>query len=455
MLKTRELSSKNIYYILALLAFLFLYILAINFLNPLWADDYARSLPLANLNKIFSLVYQTYFTWSGRFAVIFLTYLFLWKDTLAIFFFNLLNSFVFILALYFIFLNAFARRPSKCNDLLFVIIILGLFWFLPTSLGEVAFWKTGAIGYLWPITATLVFIYPVTRLILDDHEFIPNNFITNTLLFIFGLLLGSCLENLSATICLFLLSASIYLKISKHALPRWLSSATFGYYLGTILLIVAPGNFNRAATLTHHYTLIYKILYLTGKILVHFIPFTLIFFLILFLIKKSQARFSLIQLKRFYLFGALALISAFAMTGVPHYVNFNGRTTFVSDFFAIIALTSLLPNSGAMLYAKFIRTMCFVIMPLLVLDMTNVLIYYHQISIENKLRQTIIATELAQHNKNIVVPPMSVIDQSSPWLKRISAYRCFSRDITIDKNNWSNQAMKEYYNLDSIKLNLH
>lgn len=420
---------------------------------PLWFDDYGRSLPLANWTAIFPLVKNTYFNWSGRIAVMFFTFLFLWRDTLAIPIFNILNSLVFVLMIYLLFLNTFAKKPISFTDFALLIIVFSLFWFLPTSLGEVAFWKTGSIGYLWPLTATLAFIYPVVRLLLDNSNIVSDNLVIKILILISGLVLGTCLENLSVTICFFLVGGIVYLKYKKYNCPKWFYYATSGYIVGTILLISAPGNFKRAATITEHYSLFYKFFYLTFRITVHFIPFFIIFLLIIFLLKKVKYKISPEQFKRVCLFLGLSLLAAFTMGGVPGTVLFGGRLAFAADVFAIVALASLLPIGENALYANFIRPIIiFILLPLFVLDMTNVFIFYRTASVENKLREELIAKNVAQNNKNVVVPPMSIAKEARTWFSKISAYRFYANDIISDKNTWRNRVVTEYYGLDSIAL---
>lgn len=450
----KNILFKNSQVCIFLFFFLLLgYLLVINFFMPLWFDDYGRSLPLASWTAVFPLVEHTYFEWSGRIAVMFFTFLFLWRDSLAIPIFNILNSLVFVLMIYLLFLNAFAKKPISFTDFTLLIIVFSLFWFLPTSLGEVAFWKTGSIGYLWPLTGTLAFIYPVTRLLFDNSNVVSDNFIIKILFLIAGLVLGTCLENLSATICFFLVGGIVYLKYRKYDCPKWLYYATSGYIAGAILLISAPGNFKRAATITEHYSLLYKFSYLIFRIAVHFIPFVIIFLLIILLLKKVKHKISPEQFKRFYLFLGLSLLTAFAMGGVPNTVLFGGRLAFATDVFAIVALASLLPIFESAFYANFIRPIIlFVLLPLFVLDMTNVFIFYRAAFTENKLREVIIAKNIAQNNKNVVVPPMSIAKETRTWFSRISAYRFYANDIISDKNTWRNRVVTEYYGLDSISL---
>ncbi|MCL5260839.1 MAG: DUF6056 family protein [Gammaproteobacteria bacterium] len=443
-----RLGSKN--YIIAFFCLLFIYLLCINFFTPLWADDYGRSLALSGFSELFHAVAQTYFDWSGRITVMFFTYLFLWKNTAALLIFNFVNSLVFIAFIYFIFLNACARKPSGKYDLVLLFVIFNLVWFLPTAIGEVAFWKTGAIGYLWVLTASLALVYPFTRLTLENIDIIPHKITVRVLLLIASLLLGACLENVSAAMCFYFVCSIIFLQVKKRKIPAWVYYVTFGYIAGTVLLIIAPGNFHRIAVITHHYTILYQFAYLLFRIVVRLIPFGIVFLLIFFMLKKTGYRLQFLQWKRFFTFAGLSLLTAFAMMGIPHAVWFDGRNAFATDIFAIVALMSLLPTNYEKIYNKFILPVVFfILLPLCLLDMTNVWFFYHTKFSENKMREIIIAKNLIAHNKKVALPSYK---NTAFFIPKISAYRLFSRDITADQNYWVNQAVAKYYNLEAIWL---
>ena len=429
---------------------LFIYGLAINFHMALWADDYGRSLTGHNLSAIIENTYKTYFHWSGRVTVIFATYLFLLKDTITPLIFNILNPAIFVALIYGMFLLAYNKTPHKFTDLARLIFILTLTWFIPTKIGEVVFWKTGAIGYLWPITCSLYFLYPYKQLT-KTKNVVRDNFFIITGMFLLGLALGMCLENLSVALSIALLTIIIYCHRNEIKNIRWAYAGLIGHIIGTVLLLTAPGNFIRVKdTIDHinHMSFFMKSLMFMEKVVVHFLPFIIISLLLIKLLDKYDQQKLKRQLKQYYFFLGISLLLTFAMFGAPG-AWFSGRATFASDVYIIIAIATLFSDSSWH-KEKFSKIILFICVPLLIFDMCQTYNFYQIVWQQVKTREMIITQSLANGIRNVTLPPIYYSEKYNTINDNtISSYRFFVGDWTQD---WTQDASATYYNLNSIKL---
>lgn len=431
--------------------FLFVYGLAINFHMALWADDFGRSLTDHNMFAIIQNIYKTYFHWSGRITVMFLTHLFLLKNTITPLLFNILNSAIFIALIYSMFLLAYNKTPHEFEDLVKLIFILAVTWFIPTKIGEVVFWKTGAIGYLWPITVSLYFLYPYKRLT-EEKNIIHDNFLTIMGLFLLGLLLGMCLENLSTALCMVLSVITIYCKKNGTKNMRWAYAGLIGQITGTLLLLTAPGNFVRIKASANSMDFFIKSLIFMEKVVVHFLPFIILSLLLIKLLKKYDQPKYKQQLKQYYFFLSISLLLTFAMFGAPG-AWFSGRATFASDIYIIIAIAALVTSSHWH-KEKFSKIILFVCLPLLIFDMCRTYNFYQIVWQQVKAREMIIAKSLANGIKDVTVPPIYYSEEYNTLNgnNTISSYRFFVSDFKENPTDDINITVSDYYHLNSIKL---
>lgn len=210
-----------------------------NIVTPLWADDYCR-LSASGFAEPFALAWRDWFTWTGRFFVTAFTYLALGFGRDRSFLpFDLLNALVFVALVHEILRLArlaTATSPrtglAAAAEILFTALAL---WWLPRAIGEVALWKTGAIGYLWAVAGAAF----IVRTALERGRTPP----AWTLPFAFAI--GTFLEPVSALTTL-VLTALVVLRWREGRAPL---SLAFAHALGTAVLIAAPGNLVRQATM--------------------------------------------------------------------------------------------------------------------------------------------------------------------------------------------------------------
>lgn len=443
------------FFIVLFFVIIFIYMVAINSYVPLLGDDWLR-LSHSSIKDVLHFVYYIYLHWSGRIVTYFLSSFFPLNNKFNISFFNILNSLFFVVLIDCIFLLAYSRFPKNLSDLIILSLILSAMWFIPISLGEVIFWKAGSSVYLWSITMTLMFVYPYKRL-LEGQNQISDNLISRMAFFIIGALLATGLENLSLTFCVIFISVLYYRRIKKRNITGWAYTGICGYILGTIVLMVAPGNYARLRV-SHvisyfHPSLLQKTFLFSGQIVVHFLPFAILYLAIFILRYKFKQKTSYRELGVFYFFLVISLLSAVIMWGAPGAL-FYGRVTFVSDIFAVIAMVSLIPIDGKNLLRKiFLLFTILIALPLQIFDMLETYKFYRQLHDQVVQREGLIKA-MAQHNKNLSVAPIYFSRQLNTFnlSGEINNYRFFASDITPDSTRGGSLSARMYYNLDSIKL---
>ncbi|MGL6120204.1 MAG: DUF6056 family protein, partial [Fusobacteriaceae bacterium] len=187
--------------------------------------------------------YKHYFIWGGRAPAHILAQFFLMLPTKKIF--DVFNSIVFLLMLIGIYLNIDKKLRKKQNPLFVFIIILFLVWFFVSRIGETIFWVTGSFNYLWMSTICLFFVCIFKNILFNYQKHSNNiiNFSSYFLLFLFGILSGWTNENMGLSI----LVASLVLMYVKKIKNKKVIIMLIGILIGSLFLILAPGNFQRIA----------------------------------------------------------------------------------------------------------------------------------------------------------------------------------------------------------------
>ncbi|WP_231850399.1 DUF6056 family protein [Komagataeibacter medellinensis] len=224
------------------LAACFVFLLWANAITPLWADDYCRTMPFS-LPTIVHIVWGNYNFWTGR-----------WFTTLATFVvldlrpygglavFAVLNAGIFTFLVHVVAhlcwqLAGQPPLPRARYGAMQCVMVFLMLWWLPRTIGEVALWKTGAIGYLWPVAGEM---WVLARIVTGRTDM-------RAMQYGAVFLIATFLEPLS--LLLTLLLAGVALKAWRQGvLPPW--ALLCAHAAGTLVLGVAPGNYVRMHTMT-------------------------------------------------------------------------------------------------------------------------------------------------------------------------------------------------------------
>jgi hypothetical protein len=119
-----------------------------------------------------------------------------------------------------------------------------LLWWVPSSIAETALWKTGAIAYLWPVAAAVLILGQVVALLSGATFGRPRL----ALLALATAFFATFLEPLSVVMGAALTAATAFAWHRRQANRTALLVLLVAHGLGTLVLIVAPGNFVRLGT---------------------------------------------------------------------------------------------------------------------------------------------------------------------------------------------------------------
>lgn len=258
--------NKRVYFLGAFFLILLLAVLALNFQQPLFTDDWEYSFlyrlfgcenkglvsdeRIGSISDIVHSQYAHYFSWGGRSVNHVIAQFLLYVGTP---FNKILNalafvSFVFVLCL-------FTKKNDAGLKLSMPLLVTLLLFFSVPVLGSTILWITGSANYLWGTLILLLFLLPYKNF----YNQIDVSFKCNTLkgiaLFVGGIVAGWTNENMVAAAIFMLIGFLIYLKAKKITLPAWFYMGLAGLVIGFSLMIFAPGNYVRyQATLAENGT---------------------------------------------------------------------------------------------------------------------------------------------------------------------------------------------------------
>ncbi len=317
---------------------IFAYIWKINQLTPLWADDYCRIADSVSFIEAVNKALSRYFTWSGRFLVMVINYLVFGNYPGSIGIFNVVNTAFFTLLIFVIFVLAFGRKPKGLRDGLYLFLIFNLVFIGTQGVGEVIFWKTGSIGYLWGITLELSILIPFFMLIRNKTNLLANKYLVYGF-YAVSLAASTFLEHLSLAISATLLYLCVERTTSKNRIPNYLVVATSLHLLGTIVLIGSKGNLARAM-LEHVQPLSQRIV---ENVSLYYTQGTLGWILIFFFLIALTNKLFVKGFKKsiLWLIFAIAALTMLAYSFSPTEQLFNFRRAFPFEILLILAITHL------------------------------------------------------------------------------------------------------------------
>lgn len=217
--------------------------LILNIETPLVIDDfsYFNVIPKGNwstqLNGILESQYDHYFTWGGRTIVHIIAQLLLLADPLLA---DILNSFAYIA--YALLIYYLIKGRGKHDVLLFALINL-LIWVVQPEIGETMLWITGSANYLWGTSLVLLFILPYRLYQAGDVRL---DWLKSIGMFTFGIFAGWTHENGAIAAIVIIATFLVYYRINKRLISYWSIFGFIGLLIGSLILILAPGNMARA-----------------------------------------------------------------------------------------------------------------------------------------------------------------------------------------------------------------
>jgi len=242
----------------------------LNALTPLSGDDFrclliigpAKPVPLAEFETIGRITSMAdivvslknlYTVWGGRVIGQFFAHLLVVAGKGV---FNLANTAVYALFVFLICFHVEGRVKKITPPLFFAVNIL--LWFLVPAWGQDFLWLTGSCNYLWTSTIVLLFLIPY-RKNLDDGG-CRLNVLCSILFFALGVIAGWCNENTSAAVFLALLLWFMTKIVRKERFRLFEPLGFAGFVIGMLLMISAPGNYERLSLIHESGVFVFKYL---------------------------------------------------------------------------------------------------------------------------------------------------------------------------------------------------
>jgi len=220
-------------------------ILLLNILTPLISDDFAYLFIYGESGRIESIgdVVQSqvnhYHMWGGRSVVHFIAQVLLMLPPYVA---DILNTLVYLGYIYLIYLHIKGKGDNSIS--LFILINLAV-WILQPVFGDTVLWITGSSNYLWGTTLILLFLLPY-RLYNGASAGHIKQVSGSIGLFILGIIAGWTNENTAGAMILIVISFFIYYRSCGWKVPVWGALGLMGAIIGFSVMILAPGNFERA-----------------------------------------------------------------------------------------------------------------------------------------------------------------------------------------------------------------
>ncbi|MBB4034598.1 hypothetical protein GGR21_000485 [Dysgonomonas hofstadii] len=220
-------------------------ILFLNILTPLISDDFAylfiygEQVRAQTLSDIVQSQVNHYYMWGGRSVVHFIAQVLL---LLPAFVADLLNTLIYMGYIFLIYLHIKGRGKHSLS--LFILINLAV-WFFQPVIGDTIFWITGAANYLWGTFFILLFLLPYR---MYKGKAVPpvTNLLASAGMLILGVLAGWTNENTAGAMILIAILFIFYYHSQKWKFPVWALVGLAGGIAGFLIMILAPGNFERA-----------------------------------------------------------------------------------------------------------------------------------------------------------------------------------------------------------------
>lgn len=333
---------------------------------PFFADDYAFALRGHSLVDAIKNMQQQYFSMSGRWLIVLITSLFL-GSKIALALFNIVNSLIAFLLIHKI---SSIINPSLKNSLFFSLVTFLTLWFYVPNYGEMFFWKTGAIQYLWSLYFILILLDFTLKLYFEAN--FTASKVTCLAYFILAFVSACFLQNVTVSVMFLLMVLNIWY-YAKHKVCNYeLLILSLFFIIGGTIALLAPGNEVRASYFakSNNLDIIHKVLYFSIVFWQHYKDLVLTYALLVLCAMLFKYEIQKIS----YIYFILGLVTTYVMIGAPGIFLGDIRVFFVGDVLVLIGILNAVPFK-LILVKKINRSLLYVgIMGLSILFMFNYLL---------------------------------------------------------------------------------
>ena len=421
---------------LCLYASIFVFMLILNVITPIYADDYSyvyhfkTGKVIESIPEIFdSLKYHAQ-TCNGRLISHFFVHLFMMLPWIV---FDVVNSLVFVL---FIFLSYKIANVKRERDNFLALLIFLFTVLCHAAFGEEFLWVAGACNYMWAAVAGLLFLIPFHNYLVFDKKVHPALWVV----FIpFGFVAGAYLENVSAAV---VFTAALYTVVSKLYFKKKLRIefilAIVASAAGYLFMITRPGTLLNKAT---SFGIIQMLLiFLTMLLMLVVLALPIVLYIQLFIKAKREG-----TEKTIIASSLILMAGAMASNAILIFAAFYPRRCAVGLATLVICAAAMLYNAvGGISFGKHTKKLCATFLAVLVVFFGVGLWDIILTRVQFDENEEIIAEAKAQGIYDVYVNPIT------PNTKYSGA-----RGMThLSKNpwDWPNSVIAKYYGIKYIRL---
>lgn len=408
----------------------------LNHNTPLMVDDFGYAFGvngerISNVEQIIESQYYHYYTWGGRSVVHFIAQFFLMYDKEV---FNIVNTFAYIGMVLVIYFHIIGKMVFYPFLLLFINICL--FLCMP-EFGQVFLWLTGACNYLWGPLLLLSYLLVYRIQYMRANPIIKNK-ILSILFLPCAVIAGWTNENMGFAL-VGMIIAFIFVYWKKYRkIYLWMKCSLLGAVSGSLLLIMAPGNFVRMQSSDSEVKVIENFIAITGSFVDSgYLLLPAAVFCILLIVCPKNVDYTLLGI---YVIGLF--ISEYAMIGAPVFAD---RAKSGSLYLAIITsgyLYTFLNFEDIKL--RKILAVCAIAM--LFITKADYSIARGDIKHYNERHNQNIEHVLQEKEKGNLNPVIKFNKADTKYAAQHGL-----EDITSDSDYWTNKSFARYYGLETVR----
>lgn len=420
--------------LLIALAIIFALVMLIASYNPMQSDDFGFYIKGLSAKAHIDL----YMHWSGRVIVDYISSAILLLNQ------PLLKAFISSLALPWMIFNLatipYYQDKSLDNKVaIFAFIILFIsYWLGNPALGQTTFWIVGEANYLWPLVFVSAYIKYLLKYLHKEKIVVKHYFIISLLA-----LLAGCSNEATGALVLYI-TALLALWALNNKLPHLsLSLVAFVIaFIGFAILLLAPGNMERAANPEYAQWFAIPLL---DRIKQHVSrgmwgileSYGVIYVVLIWAFSQAKSCIKQQDWQLISIFASATLVFAFILVASPH--AFLARTQLTGLFFLLVTLAFPLKVIFCKRFSGLAKLLigCFVIT--FIASYILVLLAYQSIYRQSQIRIAIIEKAKLQAKQNIIIP-----NYYKPFTLR--------QGDLAELDYHSADMMGQYYGVKSIQL---
>ncbi len=439
----KKANANNIISIIALSALIVAFVSYLNFITPLFADDFSYSVsfvtkkPVNSFTEILESQYLHYFTTNGRSVVHTLAQalLAIGKPIL-----NVINGVAFLSLILLICYHALGEM--KRIRAWHIALVFACLWFVTPHFGGSFLWIMGSANYMYSPQIILLFLIPYNRFLRGKNKISGKKscaILFSVLMLVFGVCAGWTNENTTLALIATVISVIIFAYVSKRKISPWMWCGLAGNIIGAAMLFLSPAQskrLNNAGGLGGISDWIANIKPITRAALINFaIPLVLIAmsFIITLVIRKRKA-FS--DISPAVIFSIGTAISLYSMCASPEF-----PATVWSSILAFLLIPTLFFVDRTDIFSDSVANTVITLTLLLVVGIgfAGEAGELHRINAEYDARLEVIEV------KNEVETELIYTEST------YSPYNLF-HEMGKDPAAWPNNAIANYYKIKSIKI---